>query len=140
MNKVILMGNLGADAELRMTGGGKPVMNFQVATSESWKDQSGQKQERTEWHRCVMWGDRAEKLAKHLTKGTKLVVEGSIRYSKYEKNGETRYATDINVERIEFAGSKRDTQTSGPSDYAGGYQKKNEEKQGALPVDDDIPF
>lgn len=105
MNKAILVGNLGQDAELKVMSGGDAVLNFSVATSEKWTDkQSGEKKEKTEWHRCALWGKRAEALAPHLTKGTKVVVEGKIETRSYEKDGEKRYATSIKVNELEFAG------------------------------------
>lgn len=108
MNKWIGMGNLGADPELRMTSGGNACLKFNLATTEKWNDkQSGQKQERTEWHRCVMWGPRAEGLAKYLSKGSKVLVEGRIHYDSYDKDGIKRYTTDIVVSDLEFAGDSK---------------------------------
>lgn len=107
MNKVILCGNLGADAELKVTQSGKAFLKFSLATTETWKDKDGNKQEKASWHRCQMWGDRAEKLAQHLTKGTKLLVDGSIEYGSYEKDGVKHYTTDIKVFNVEFTGGKK---------------------------------
>jgi single-strand DNA-binding protein len=105
MNKVILMGNVGADAELKFTQGGSAILKFNIATSERWKDKNGEQQERTDWHSCQMWGKRGEALAKHIVKGTKLLVTGSIRNSSYEdRDGNKRYRTDINVDDVEFCG------------------------------------
>lgn len=104
MNKVLLLGRLGADAELRVTAGGTSICKFSLATSEKFKDKEGKQQERTEWHRCQLWGDRGEKLSQYLTKGKQLLVEGSIQYGKYEKDGQTLYTTDIRVNNVEFAG------------------------------------
>jgi single-strand DNA-binding protein len=142
MNRVMLLGNIGADPELRMTQGGNAVLKFSLATSFRWKDERGEKQEKTEWHRCVMWGKRAEGLAKHLSKGSKIAVEGRIQYGKYEdKNGVERYSTDIVIDTLHFAGAKREAggEQDGPSPYAGNYgaEKKTEDKSFD---DDDIPF
>src|SRR5690606_35709928 len=84
LNRVILLGNLGADPELRMTGGGTAVLKLRLATSESYLDRNKQRQERTEWHRVVVWGRRAEGLGKVLNKGDRILVEGSLRTSSYD--------------------------------------------------------
>ena len=112
MNKVVLVGNLGADAELKVVGNGSAVLSFRLATSERWTTKDGEKKERTDWHRVSLWGPRAEKLAPHLKKGTSLVVEGSVRYSEYEKDGEKRYATDIVANNVEFVGKKQEAAAS----------------------------
>lgn len=138
MNRVHLLGNLGADPELRMTAGGQAVLKFTLATSESWKDkQTGQKKEETQWHRCIIWGPRGEGLAKHLTKGSKVVVEGKIKYGKYEKNGVTHYSTDIVVDNVHFAGGSK--AQPGGTPYGGNYAPAAEPAADPL-NDDDIPF
>lgn len=104
MNKCYLLGRLGADAELKVTPSGKTVLKFSLATSEKYKDREGTLQEKTQWHRCVMWSDRAAKLAQHLTKGTQLLIEGTIEYGSYEKDNVKHYTTDIKVFNVEFAG------------------------------------
>jgi single-strand DNA-binding protein len=141
MNRAILMGNLGSDPELRMTQGGKAVLKFSLATSYSWQPESGPRQEKTEWHRCVMFGKRAESLAKHLAKGSKVAVEGRISYGSYEKDGIKHYTTDIIVDDLHFAGGSKGGQQGGPSPYGGGYGKPAEAAK--PPVDEDfgdIPF
>jgi single-strand DNA-binding protein len=96
INKVILIGNLGADPETRFTQAGAPVTNFRIATSENWTDkQSGQRQERTEWHSIVCFGKLAEISGEYLRKGSKVYVEGSLRTSSWESDGQTRYKTEI---------------------------------------------
>lgn len=116
MNKVILVGNLGQDGELKVLPGGQSVLSLRLATSETWKDKTtGEKKEAVEWHSCDLWGSRAESLAPHMTKGAKLVVTGSLRTRSYEKNGEKRYATNINVEDIEFAGGAKGTRAPTPA-------------------------
>lgn len=110
VNRVILVGNLGRDAELRYTPGGAPVANFSLATTETWTDKnSGQRQEHTEWHRVDLWGKRAEALQQYLTKGLKIYVEGSLRTRQWEdRDGNKRSSTDIRADRIEFLDSRGD--------------------------------
>lgn len=101
VNKVFLMGALGADPELRFTQAGKAVLNMRVATSEKYKDNSGTYVEKTEWHHVVVWGAHAEALAKFLSKGSKVFVEGSLRTTSYEKSpGDKRYKTEINATNV----------------------------------------
>lgn len=104
LNKVMLLGNLGADPELKMTQGGQSVLKLRLATTETYLDKNQTRQERTEWHSVTMWGKRGEALAKFLTKGERIFVEGSLRTSSYEKNGEKRYSTEINASNIILAG------------------------------------
>ena len=105
LNRVILLGNLGADPELRMTGGGTAVLKLRLATSESYLDRNKQRQERTEWHRVVVWGRRAEGLGKVLGKGDRILVEGSLRTSSYDdKEGNKKYITEVNAQRVQFLG------------------------------------
>ena len=105
LNKVMLLGNLGADPELKMTQGGQAVLKLRLATTETYLDKNQQRQERTEWHSITLWGKRGEALAKFLTKGERIFVEGSLRTSSYEKNGEKRYSTEINATNIILTGS-----------------------------------
>jgi single-strand DNA-binding protein len=107
LNKALLVGNLGADPELKVIAGGQAVLNLRLATTESYLDKQNQRQERTDWHTVVVWGKRAEGLAKILTKGSQIVVEGRIQTRSYEKNGEKRYATDIVASNIILAGGNR---------------------------------
>ena len=96
VNKVILIGNLGADPELRYTPSGQAVCDLRLATNESWTDKSGQKQERTEWHRVVMWGKPAEICKQYLTKGQKLYIEGRLQTRSWDdKEGNKKYSTEI---------------------------------------------
>ena len=104
LNKVMLLGNLGADPELKMTQGGQSVLKLRLATTETYLDKNQTRQEKTEWHSVTMWGTRGEALAKFLTKGERIFVEGSLRTSSYEKNGEKRYSTEINASNIILAG------------------------------------
>ncbi len=106
LNRVLLLGNLGADPELKMTTGGQAVLKMRLATSESYLDRNRVRQERTEWHSVVVWGKRAEALGKFLTKGSRLFVEGSLRTSSYDdKEGHKRYKTDVVASNIILAGS-----------------------------------
>jgi single-strand DNA-binding protein len=102
VNKVILVGNLGRDAELRYTPGGAPVATLNLATTEVWNDKtSGQKQEKTEWHRIVLWGKSAESLSEYLTKGKQIYVEGRLQTRKWQdKDGHDKYTTEIRGDRI----------------------------------------
>jgi single-strand DNA-binding protein len=106
MNKVILMGNLGADPELRYTSSGTPVLNMRLATNETFVDRSRELQERTEWHTVVVWGTRAEALSRMLAKGECVVVEGSLRTTSYEKDGVKRTKTEVMVRDLRFAGRR----------------------------------
>ena len=106
VNKVILVGNLGRDAELRYTPGGAPVATLNMATTEVWNDKtSGQKQEKTEWHRVVLWGKSAESLSEYLTKGKQIYVEGRLQTRKWQdKDGHDKYTTEIRGDRIVLLG------------------------------------
>jgi single-strand DNA-binding protein len=106
VNKVILVGNLGRDAELRYTPGGAPVATLNLATTEVWNDKtSGQKQEKTEWHRIVLWGKSAESLSEYLTKGKQIFVEGRLQTRKWQdKDGHDKYTTEIRADRITLLG------------------------------------
>ena len=112
LNKVILIGNLGNDPEVRSTSGGNRVANFSLATSRSWNDPSGQKQEKTEWHRCIVWNTKSSQLAdiveRYVKKGDKIYVEGRIEYRQWQdKDGQTRYSTEINVRELIMLGGAR---------------------------------
>src|SRR5450432_888478 len=106
LNRVMLLGNLGADPELKMTSGGQAVLKLRLATSETYVDRNKVRQERTEWHSVVVWGKRAEALGKFLTKGSRLFVEGGLRTSNYDdKDGNKRYRTEIVASNIILSGS-----------------------------------
>ena len=111
LNKVTLIGNLGNDPEVRSTTGGNRVATFSLATSRTWNDAAGAKQEKTEWHRCVVWNTKGSQLAdiveKYVKKGDKLYVEGRIEYRQWQdKEGQTRYSTEINVRELIMIGGK----------------------------------
>ena len=127
LNKVMLLGNLGADPELKMTQGGQAVLKLRLATTETYLDKNQTRQERTEWHSVTLWGKRGEALAKFLTKGERIFVEGSLRTSSYEKNGEKRYSTEINASNIILAGRGKGQGTGdemGGGGGGGGYERR----------------
>ncbi len=148
LNKAMLIGNLGADPELRYTQSNQAVMTFNMATNERFKNRDGEWQDRTEWHRIVVWGKRAEGLSKVLTKGARLYVEGRIQTRSYEdKQGQKRYTTEIVARDIIFAGGRGDGAAGGggappPSDddFYGGGGGLNGPGGGSDFSDDDIPF
>src|SRR5688500_19172700 len=105
VNKVILVGNLGRDAELRYTPGGAAVATLNLATTEVWNDRNGQRQEKTEWHRVVLWGKQAESLQEYLTKGKQIYVEGRLQTRQWDdKDGNKRYTTEIKSDRNTLLG------------------------------------
>jgi len=105
VNKVILIGNLGADPEVRSTGTGQMVATLRIATNERWTDKSGQKQERTEWHRVVIWGRQAELCKEYLSKGRQVYVEGRLQTREWtDKEGNKRYTTEIVAQTVRFLG------------------------------------
>ena len=146
VNKAILVGNLGRDPELRHTPNGQAVVNFTLATSESWTDKSGERQERTEWHRIVVWGRQAEMCNQYLSKGRTVYVEGRIQTREWEdKDGNKRYTTEINAQTVQFIGPRQDG--GGGGGYSGGGGDGGYSSGGGgggndpgPPVDDDIPF
>lgn len=103
--KITILGRVGNDAELRFTPSGSAVASFSLASNETWKDGSGQKQERTTWHRCTLWGKVAEALAEHVTKGKMLLVEGAVTARAYtDKSGEAKASLEVKVDQLRFAG------------------------------------
>ncbi len=104
LNRVMLLGNLGADPELKVTQGGQSVLKLRLATTESYLDKNNTRQERTEWHRVTLWGRRGEALAKFLTKGERIFVEGRLQTSSYEKDGEKRYSTEVIATNVILGG------------------------------------
>ncbi len=108
LNKVMILGRLGQDPELKYTPGGAAVCNFSVATSESWTDKSGQKQEKTEWHRIVVWGKLAELCNQYLGKGRQAFIEGKLQTRSWDdKEGQKRYTTEIMANTVQFLDSKQ---------------------------------
>lgn len=106
VNKVILVGRLGQNPEIRYTPAGAPVTTFSVATQESWMDKAGQKQEKTEWHRIVVWGKTAENCNQYLSKGRQVYVEGRLQTRQWQdKDGQTKYTTEVQAQTVQFLGS-----------------------------------
>jgi single-strand DNA-binding protein len=106
INKAIIVGRVGQAPELRHTPGGAPVTNFTVATNENWTDKSGKKEERTQWHRIVVWGKLADFCGAHLTKGQQVYVEGKLQTREWEKDGVKRYVTEIQAQTVVFVGGR----------------------------------
>jgi single-strand DNA-binding protein len=123
LNRVMLLGNLGADPELRVTPGGQSILKLRLATTESYLDKNGARQERTDWHSITVWGKRGEALSKFLTKGSSIFVEGRIQTGSYEKNGEKRYRTDIVANNIILAGRGRGAGDGAHEGGGGGGQR-----------------
>lgn len=151
INKVILIGNLGQDVELKYTGSGDAVANISIATSDTWLDKnSGQKQERTEWHRVILFRKTAEIANQYLHKGSKVYIEGKLQTRKWQdKNGQDRYTTEIVAREIQFLDSKNTSQTANnPAHSSSTPTASNPTSIDAndkiTPVDDafddDIPF
>ena len=162
VNKVTLIGNVGKDPEIRYTQSGEPIANFSLATSESWTDKSGQKQEKTEWHRVVLFGRQAEIAGEYLKKGRSVYIEGRLQTRKYtDKDGVEKYSTEIVGDRMQLLGS-REGAGGGDADFGGestsrpsggGTSRSSSAgagggaKSGGAPkrsnpddLDDDIPF
>ena len=138
VNKVILLGNLGRDPETRYTTGGDAVTNLNIATSEQWKDKSGEKQERTEWHRVVLFGRQAEVAGEYLKKGRSVYIEGRLQTRKYtDKDGVEKYSTEIVGDRMQLIGGAREGGGgdvefgAGPGNGGGGASAGNRREGGA---------
>ncbi|MBI4531395.1 MAG: single-stranded DNA-binding protein [Candidatus Latescibacteria bacterium] len=135
INKVLLIGNLGADPEMRYTPSGAAVCTFTMATSETWTDTSGEKQERTEWHRIVTWRKLAEFCSEYLKKGSKVYVEGRIQTRSWEdQNGVKRYTTEIVARELQMLDSR------GVSPEPSSYGESPLPSESPAPEDDDLPF
>lgn len=134
LNRVMLLGNLGADPELKMTAGGQAVLKLRLATTETYLDRNNTRQERTEWHSVTLWGKRGEALAKFLSKGERIFVEGSLRTSSYEKDGEKRYRTEINATNVILAGragrGAGDEMGGGGGGGGGGFERRAPARSG----------
>ena len=120
VNKVILIGRLGGDPEVRYTNSGGAVANFTMATNDSWTDKAGQKQERTEWHRIVVWGKLGELCAQYLSKGRQAFVEGRLQTREWQdKEGAKRYTTEVVAQNVQFLGAPGDKASAGAGAGAG---------------------
>src|SRR5262252_5877389 len=150
VNKVILVGNLGRDPETRYTTSGDAVTNIRLATTDTWKDKNGEKQERTEWHNIVFYGRQAEIAGEYLKKGRQIYVEGRLQTRKWQdKEGQDRYTTEIVADRMQMLGNREgggapssagDAPTRERASSAGGGGRKSAAAPAKKNVDDDIPF
>ena len=150
INKVILIGNLGNDPEMRFTNSGKAVANLSLATSDSWTDKNtGEKKERTEWHRVVAFDKLAEIMGEYLKKGSKVYIEGRLQTKEWEKDGVKRYTTEILANDMAMLDSKGDNQGGGTGNYTQKQKQSapntQQQNQSAPPpqggdFEDDIPF
>ena len=149
VNKAILIGNLGADPEVRFTQGGQAVANFRIATSESWKDKNGNPQERTEWHRIVVWGKLAELCGEYLKKGRQCYVEGRLQTREWtNKENQKQWTTEVVAQSVTFLGGRPDGASASPRREAqpqngtsqSDYGPPPMEDPGPMPGGDDIPF
>ena len=157
VNKVILIGNLGRDPETRYTTSGDAVTNLNIATSETWKDKAGEKQEKTEWHRVVLFGRQAEIAGEYLKKGRSVYIEGRLQTKKYtDKDGVEKYSTEIVGDRMQLLGSKDGAGGGGDTEFSGGggggarreggsasagaAKPAGAAKKNVDDFDDDIPF
>ena len=139
VNKVILVGNLGKDPEVRFTNSGSAMARFSVATSEVWNDRDGNRQERTEWHNVVVWGKQGEHCGQYLAKGRQVYVEGSIRTRSYDdKSGTKRYVTEVVAQRVQFLGGGGGTRLAQQAESAPADDTQS--GGGQPPIDDDVPF
>lgn len=146
VNKVILIGRLGNNPEIRYTNTGTAVANFNLATSENWNDKSGQRQERTEWHRVVVWGKLAELCEKYLSKGRQAFVEGRLQTRSWDdKDGNKRYTTEIVASTIQFLGSNAQAGANATAGAGAGMNDQGPGPEMGMPqessfTEDEIPF
>lgn len=147
VNKVILLGNLGADPDVRDTASGQLVATLSIATSESYTDKAGARQERTEWHRVVLWGKLAELAQRYLQKGRKVYLEGRLQTRSWEQDGQKRYSTEVVATQMVFVdgGSSGGKTEQRPSGRGGAHPDASKTVSTPLappdaPFDDDVPF
>ena len=150
LNKVMLIGRLGKDPEIRYSQGGAAICTFSLATSEQWTDKNtGEKQERTEWSRIVVFGKAAETCEKYLTKGSQIYLEGRLQTRQWEKDGSQHYTTEIVASNFQFLGGNRQdgqgqprqqNYNNGPVPGQNNQNNYNQYNQNQQPPDDDIPF
>jgi single-strand DNA-binding protein len=137
VNKVILIGNLGRDPEVKYTQNGTAVANLNVATNEVWTDKSGQKQERTEWHRVVVWGKQAQILGEHLSKGKQVYVEGALQTRSWDdREGNKRYTTEVRAVRVLMLGRPE----GGVRAEVDGPGADTTSEMGVPEMNDEVPF
>ena len=141
INKVIIVGNLGQDPEIKYTAGGAAVTTLSIATSDSWKDKdSGMDQERTEWHRVVLWRRLAEIAGEYLKKGSKVYIEGQLQTRKWEQEGQTRYTTEIIARDMQFLDSRGSAKPSNQEESGLSSNQSTPDVVDSSIEDDDIPF
>ncbi len=142
LNKVLLIGRLGKDPEVRYTTTGGSVATFSIATNENWTDKNGQKQERTEWHRIVAWGKLGEICGQYLSKGREAFVEGRLQTREWtDKEGHKRYTTEIVAANVQFLGGASEKASSSSSDFAApSFETPAMDNQAGGMVDDEVPF
>jgi len=141
VNKVILVGNLGSDPEVRTTPGGQRVANFRLATSRSWNNQEGQRQEKTEWHSIVVWGKQAEIAERYLQKGKQIFLEGRLETRSWQdKDGQTKYKTEVICENFQMLGRAGERGGEPGGEYSRAGAGPSEENISQAGPDDDLPF
>ena len=141
VNKVILIGNLGADPELRYTSGGSAVADLRLATSRKYTTKDGNSKEDTQWHRIVVWGKQAEHCKEYLSKGRQVYVEGRLQTRQWEdRDGNKRYTTEVVAERVQFLGGGGGGRGGGEGGYDGPPPPSDNEAPSNTMDDDDIPF
>jgi len=143
VNKVILIGNLGSDPEVKYTPSGSAVANFNIATNESWTSKDGKKEERTEWHKIVVWNKLAELCGEYLSKGRPIYIEGRLQTREWnDKDGNKRYTTEVVAQTIQFLGGPMGDREARPAGNRGSRPAaaSSGEEAAPLEVDDDIPF
>lgn len=139
LNKVLLIGGLGRDPEVRYMPNGEAVANFSIATTETWKDKQGVKQERTEWHNIVTYRKLAEIVGEYLKKGSQIYLEGKLQTRKWEKDGITRYSTEIIMDTMQMLPSKQESGTQRDSEQTSGNSSANDASN-FDDMGDDIPW
>ena len=141
VNKVIIIGRLGADPEVKTVSGGQTVARLSVATSENWTDREGQKQERTEWHKVVVWGKLAELCGKYLSKGRQAYIEGRLQTRSWEdQQGQKRYATEIVANTVQFLGGGAGAGTGQSQGQNNDFGAQDFGPEPAFDNNDEIPF
>lgn len=141
VNKVILIGNLGADPEVRFTSGGQAVASLRVATTDNWTDKDGKRQERTEWHAVTVWGKTAENCGKFLAKGRQVYIEGRLQSREYQdKEGQTRKAWEVVADHVTFLGAGERREEAKPA-ASGGWSPPGSSSSSWTPTEEDpMPF
>ncbi|RLD65663.1 MAG: single-stranded DNA-binding protein [Bacteroidetes bacterium] len=134
--KIIILGNLGDDVKQTFTPAGIAIAKFSVATSKKWKDQQGNAQEKTSWHRVVAFKKTAELCSQYLKKGSQVMIEGELQYGSYDKNGVTMYTTDVVAQNVQFIGSRTDKPQQPQQQQQQAYQPQQQQAY----TQEDIPF